>query len=67
VSLEELDMTLTDEEYKPLQVLAHYDTADTQENKMIFSLAQLGEGTVPGNMPALFLLYDNAIGWKKLR
>jgi hypothetical protein len=42
-------MRLTDEEfreeYKPLQVPAHYDTADTQQNKMIFALAQIGEGT----------------------
>ncbi|MGN6181401.1 MAG: hypothetical protein ACTHNW_19615 [Mucilaginibacter sp.] len=33
------------EEYKPIQVPAHYDQADTQLNKMIFALAQLGEGT----------------------
>ena len=33
------------EEYKPLQVPAHYDAADTRQNKMIFALAQIGEGT----------------------
>jgi hypothetical protein len=42
-------MSLTDEEFrqehKPLQVPAHYDPADTLQNKMIFALAQIGEGT----------------------
>jgi hypothetical protein len=42
-------MTLTDEEfreeYKPLHVPSHFDPADTQENKMIFALAHIGEGT----------------------
>lgn len=42
-------MSLTDEEfreeYKPLQVPAHYDEADTLKNKMIYALAQIGEGT----------------------
>ncbi len=42
-------MTLTDEEfreeYKPLQVPAHFYAADSQENKMIFALAQIGEGS----------------------
>jgi hypothetical protein len=42
-------MTMTDEEfreeYKPIQVPAHYDPADTQQNKMIFALAQIGDGT----------------------
>lgn len=42
-------MTLTDEEfreeYKPLHVPAHYDTADTLQNKMIFALAEIGDGT----------------------
>jgi hypothetical protein len=42
-------MTMTDEEfreeYKPLQVPAHFDAADTQQNKMIFALAQIGNGT----------------------
>ena len=33
------------EEYKPIQVPAHYDAADTQQDKMIFALAQIGEGT----------------------
>lgn len=42
-------MSLTDEEfreeYKPLQVPAHFDAADTQQNKMIFALAEIGEGS----------------------
>lgn len=42
-------MSLTDEEfreeYKPLQVLAHFDAADTQQGKMIFALAEIGEGS----------------------
>lgn len=40
---------MTDEEfreaYQSVQVPAHYDAADTQENKILFALAQLGEGT----------------------
>jgi hypothetical protein len=42
-------MTLTDEEfreeYKPLYVPARYDAADNLQNKMIFALAQIGDGT----------------------
>lgn len=32
------------EEYKPLQIPAAYHTGDTQENKILYALAQLGEG-----------------------
>jgi hypothetical protein len=43
-------MALTDEEfreeYKPLQVPASFFHDDTQENQIIFALAELGEGTV---------------------
>ena len=43
-------MSLTDEEfreeYKPLHVPGHFDQADTQENKIVFALAHIGEGTV---------------------
>jgi hypothetical protein len=43
-------MALTDEEfreaYKPLAIPSHYDPVDTQENKIIFALAELGEGAV---------------------
>jgi hypothetical protein len=46
---EEKLMGMTDEEfreeYKPLHVPAHYDPADTLQNKMIFALAEIGEGT----------------------
>ncbi|MDB5131246.1 MAG: hypothetical protein JWR02_995 [Mucilaginibacter sp.] len=42
-------MNLTDEEfreeYKPLAVPAHFDASDTQQNKMIFALAEIGEGS----------------------
>ncbi|MGV8878954.1 MAG: hypothetical protein ACOH2A_07980 [Sphingobacteriaceae bacterium] len=33
------------EEYKPLQIPAAYHADDTQENKIIYALAQLGSGT----------------------
>jgi hypothetical protein len=43
-------MTMTDEgfreEYKPLHIPAQYFTDDTQENKIIYALAQIGEGSV---------------------
>lgn len=42
-------MRITDEEfreeYKPLQVPAHYAQALTQKQKVIFALAQIGSGT----------------------
>jgi hypothetical protein len=42
-------MSLTDEEfreeYKPLQAPPHFDAADTRQNKMIFALAEMGEGS----------------------
>lgn len=42
-------MTMTDEdfreEYKPLHIPAEYFAADTQENKIIYALAQIGEGS----------------------
>lgn len=58
-----LYMELTDEEfkdeYKPLYVPAHYQEADTQENKVIYALAQLGEGTVTDVMTKLEELEPN--------
>jgi predicted transcriptional regulator len=33
------------EEYKPLYIPAHFEQEDTQQNKIIFALAQLGEGS----------------------
>jgi hypothetical protein len=45
-------MALSDEEfreeYKPLHIPAAYHPDDTQENKIIYALAQLGEGTATG-------------------
>ncbi len=42
-------MALSDEEfreeYKPIQIPSAYFTDDTQENKIIFALSELGEGT----------------------
>ena len=43
-------MTISDqsfrEAFKPLQIPAHYDINDTEEDRVLFALAQLGEGTV---------------------
>lgn len=43
-------MTISDqsfrEAFKPLQVPAHYDVNGTEEDHVLFALAQLGEGTV---------------------
>ena len=43
-------MALSDEEfreeYKPINVPGAYHADDTQENKIIFALSELGEGTV---------------------
>ncbi|SDF74824.1 hypothetical protein SAMN05216464_1289 [Mucilaginibacter pineti] len=33
------------EAYQPLHVPAHYDPADTLQNRVAFALAQTGEGT----------------------
>lgn len=42
-------MTQSDEsfrdEFKPISIPASYGSADTQESKIIFALAKLGEGT----------------------
>jgi predicted transcriptional regulator len=56
-------MKLTDEEfreeYKPLYIPAHYQAADIQENKIVYALAQLGEGTVTDVMEKLEELEPN--------
>ena len=56
-------MELTDEEfreeYKPLYIPAHYQEADTQENKVVYALAQLGEGSVTDIMKKLEELEPN--------
>ena len=36
------------EAFKPLYVPAHYNADDTDENKIVYALAQLGEGTAAG-------------------
>ncbi|WP_233276880.1 hypothetical protein [Mucilaginibacter paludis] len=33
------------EAFKPLHIPAHYDAGDSDENKIVYVLAQLGEGT----------------------
>lgn len=33
------------EAFKPLHIPAHYEAGDTDENKVVYALAQLGEGT----------------------
>jgi predicted transcriptional regulator len=49
--------TLSDSEFreafKPLYIPAHYEQADTIENKVAYALAQLGEGTVSNVMDHL--------------
>lgn len=56
-------MELTDEEfreeYKPLYIPAHYLEADTQENKVVYALAQLGEGSATDVMKKLEELEPN--------
>jgi hypothetical protein len=58
-------MTLTDEEfreeYKRLYIPAHYNEADTQENKIVFALAQLGEGAVTDVIGKLEQLEPNIV------
>ena len=34
------------EAFKPLQIPAHYDVNGTEEDRVLFALAQVGEGTV---------------------
>lgn len=45
-----LYMTLSDESfreaYKPLHIPAHYDINDTEQDRVLFALAQIGIGTV---------------------
>ena len=58
-----LNMKLSDEEfreeYKPLYIPAHYHEADTQENKVVYALAQLGEGSMTEVMKKLEELEPN--------
>ena len=45
-----LNMILSDqqfrEQFKPLHIPPHYDSNDTEQNKIVFALAQINEGTV---------------------
>ena len=36
------------EEYKPLHIPAHFKDAVTEQDKVVFALAQIGEGTAAG-------------------
>jgi len=47
------------EEYKPLYIPAHYQEADTQENKIVYALAQLSEATVTDVLEKLEELEPN--------
>lgn len=42
-------MTISDqqfrEEFKPLHIPSHYDGDDTEQNKIVFALARIGQGT----------------------
>ena len=44
-----LNMSISDEdfreEYKPLHIPAHFKDAVTEQDKVVFALAQIGEGT----------------------
>lgn len=59
-------MSLTDEEfrdeYKPLQVPPYFDAADTQQNKTIFALAEIGDGSAEDVIGALEKLEPNIAG-----
>ena len=43
-------MIITDDsfrdEYKPLHIPAHYNVTDTEQDRVLFALAQIGSGTV---------------------
>ncbi len=48
------------EEFKPLHIPSHYDKNDTEQNKIVFALAQIGEGTAEAVKNELAKL-DNTI------
>ena len=66
-------MSITDEqfreEYKPLHIPAHYKDAITEQDKVIFALAQIGEGTAHGVNEELeknIMEIDSAVILKRL-
>ena len=58
-------MTLSDEEfreeYKPLHIPSHFDPLDTQQNKAIYALAQIGEGTADSVLKELETLQPGVV------
>ena len=62
-------MTMTDEEfreeYKPLRVPAHFESSGTMENKMIFALAQIGQGTANDVISEMEKLESNSLDEQK--
>lgn len=58
-------MALSDEEfreeYKPLHIPAHFDVQDTQQNKAIYALAKIGEGTADSILKELETLQPGIV------
>jgi len=49
------------EEYKPLHIPSHFDQQDTQQNKAIYALAQIGEGTADNVLKELETLQPGIV------
>jgi predicted transcriptional regulator len=49
------------EEYKPLHIPSHFDQQDTQQNKAIYALAQIGEGTADKVLKELEILQPGIV------
>lgn len=49
------------EEYKPLHIPSHFDLHDTQQNKAIYALAQIGEGTADSVLKELETLQPGIV------
>jgi hypothetical protein len=58
-------MALSDEEfreeYKPLHIPSHFERKDTQQNKAIYALAQIGEGTADSVLKELEVLQPGIV------
>ncbi|WP_413667123.1 hypothetical protein ACEN9X_21685 [Mucilaginibacter sp. Mucisp86] len=58
-------MTLSDEEfreeYKPLHIPSHFDPQDTQQNKAIYALAQIGQGSVDNILKEMKILQPGIV------